>query len=101
MVISRNNGLYATIFSSTGTFINRVPLPSRQGNITPLDAGSLPASITSYLSTTYPGYVFDKAFSFTRNGVLQGYAVVIDSNNTKYCLLFDASGNFVSVKVIH
>jgi hypothetical protein len=101
VVISRNNGLYATIFSSTGIFINRVTLPSRQGNITPLDAGNLPSAITSYLSATYPGYVFDKAFSFTRNNVLQGYAVVIDSNNTKYCLLFDASGNFVSVKVIH
>ncbi len=101
VVISRNNGLYATIFNSAGVFINHMALPSRQGTITPLDLGSLPASITNYLAATYPGYIFDKAFSFSHNGVLQGYAVVIDSNNTKYCLLFDASGNFLSVKVIH
>jgi hypothetical protein len=100
VVISRNNGLYATVFSSAGTFVTHLQLPVHPGRIVPVDQASLPSSITNYLATTYPGYVFDKAFSFTWNGVLQGYSVLIDANNTKYALLFDASGNFVKVKVL-
>lgn len=45
-------------------------------------------TITSYLTTTYPGYVFEKAFSFKQSGIVKGYCVVIDSNsNTRMASL--------------
>lgn len=100
LVLSKNNNLFATAFDSAGTFISRIQLPSVDGYSTALNQNALPSNILSYLSTTYPGYVFDKAFSITINGVLQGYSVVIDANNIKYGIQFDAAGNFVKVKLI-
>ena len=100
IVISKNNGLFATAFTSSGTFIVHTALPVRDGKISTVTADALPAAVTSYLHTTYPGYVFDKAFAFVLSGQVKGYIVIIDSNNTKYGLLFDASGNFIRVKTI-
>jgi hypothetical protein len=100
VVISKNNGLFATVFSASGTFVTRVQLPAHSGKAISVDQNALPANVLSYLSSTYPGYVFDKAFSITVNGVLQGYCVVIDANNTKYGIQFDGAGNFVRVKTI-
>ena len=100
VILSKNNGLFATVFSASGTFISRVQLPAHDGKINSIDQSALPSNALSYLNTTYPGYVFDKAFSITVNGVIQGYCVVIEANNTKYGIQFDAAGNFVKVKVI-
>lgn len=100
VVLSQNNGLFATVFSSNGTFIRRVSLPVPGGHCVPIAQSALPATIQTYLSTTYPNYVFEKAFAGYRNGTLQGYVVIINANNTKYALKFDAAGNFVAVRVI-
>jgi hypothetical protein len=32
--------------------------------------------------------------------ILKKYVVVIDANNAKYALAFDASGNFINVKTL-
>ncbi|MGH2563776.1 MAG: PepSY-like domain-containing protein, partial [Ginsengibacter sp.] len=101
LILSKNNSLYATTFDSSGTFLQRVQVvPRGEGRVNVVDQNSLPASVASYLNITYPGYVFDKAFSITVNGIVQGYCIVIDANNTKYGLLFDATGNFVEAKII-
>jgi hypothetical protein len=100
IVLSKNNGLYATLFNAAGTFISRVTLPAEKGKANAIDQSALPASVLAYLSTTYPNYVFNKAFSITVNGAVQGYCVVIEANNTKYAIQFDAAGNFVKVKPI-
>jgi hypothetical protein len=94
VVLSRNNGAFATLFTSGGSFIKRQEFLPPQGRPVPVTDGQLPASVLSYLTTTYPGYVFDFAFSL-QNTPQGGYLVFIDANNTKYALLFDASGNFV------
>lgn len=99
LVLSKNGGLYATLFSSTGVFVSRVSLPAPGERPVIADA-TLPATAQSYLATTYPNYVLDKAFSVTVAGTLKGYVAVIDANNTRYCVAFDASGNFVAVKTI-
>ena len=101
IVLSKNNGLFATTFDANGTFVNRMQLPAHNGRGNSIAQSSLPANVLSYLSTTYPGYVFNKAFSITMGGVIQGYCVVIDANNTKYGIQFDAAGNFISTRVIH
>jgi len=100
LVLSRNNGLFATVFDAAGNFVKRVQLPSREGSCTSIDQGALLATTLAYLDQTYPDYVFEKAFAIKWNGSLQGYVVVIDANNTKYALEFDASGNFLKAKTI-
>ena len=100
IVLSKNNGLFATLFNSAGSFVSRVALPAQKGKANSIDQNALPASTLAYLSATYPNYVFNKAFSITVNGIVQGYCVVIEANNTKYAIQFDAAGNFVKVKPI-
>jgi hypothetical protein len=100
IVISADSGLYATVFNHAGDFEKRIKLYSPGPLSQQIDQTALPASAQTYLATTYPNYVFEKAFSFTLNGVLQGYIVIIDSNNTKYAVEFNASGNFIGAITI-
>lgn len=100
VVLSKDNGVFVTTFNPSGTFVNRVTLPAPRGKENTIEQNSLPANVLSYLSATYPGYVFNKAFSITVNGVVQGYCVLIEANNTRYGIHFDAAGNFVNVKPV-
>ena len=101
IVISKNVSYFGSAFTAAGVFVKRSALPSHSGKGTSIEAANLPAVVTTYLTTTYPNYVFDKGYSHTdKAGVLKGYLVIIDANLTKYALLFDASGNFVKVKTI-
>ena len=100
IVLSRDNGLFATVFNSSAQFVSRVELPAQRGLVTPVDQNGLPANVLSYLTSTYPGYVFNKAFSITGDGVVQGYCVVIEANDTRYAIQFDAAGNFIAAKAI-
>lgn len=96
IVFSVNKGMYATAFSSKLAFVKRVQLNARPVKKHEAIAQSaLPASISTYLTTTYPGYVFDKAFAEKTNNVIDRYVVLIDASGTRYALVFDASGTFV------
>jgi hypothetical protein len=100
-VISKNNGLFATVFDANGAFVKRVAMPSPAGTFASLSVGDLPATIANYLTETYPDYVFEKAFAaYNSNNVILGYVVVINANDTRYAVRFDGSGNFVSAKAI-
>ncbi|MDP4284955.1 MAG: PepSY-like domain-containing protein [Bacteroidota bacterium] len=97
-VFSIDNGSFATLFDSTGTFIRRVQLNENQGGaraVAVVTQSALPSTIQDYLTNTYPNYVFEQAFSISKNGSLSAYVVCIDANGTKYAVEFDASGNFV------
>ncbi len=100
IVLSEDSGLYATVFNHAGVFEKRVKLYSPGPVAQQVDQTALPSNAQNYLTTTYPDYVFEKGFSFTLNGALQGYIVVIDSNNTKYEVEFDASGKFIGAITI-
>lgn len=105
LVISRNDGVFATVFNSSGTFVKRVSL-TPAGFLVSLPLiqvvaqDSLPATASNYLASMYPNFVFESALSITLNGVLKGYNVVIDANDTKYAVWFDANGNFLAVQTI-
>lgn len=101
VLISKNNGLYATVIKAAGTFVKRVQINLHPGKPVAVTTANLPAAITTYLTTTYPGYVFEKAYSFSVSGTLKGYAVLITSNSTKYIVTFDASGAFVKAFAVH
>jgi hypothetical protein len=100
LVLSKNATYFGTAFKADGAFIKREALPSHPGKGVAIAQDKLPANVLSYLTTTYPNYVFDKAFAHSENGTLKGYFIIIDANLTKYAVLFDASGTFVKVKVI-
>lgn len=95
VVLSKNNGAFATVFDASGTFVRRIELPSKPGRTTSADLAALPSAAQTYLTNTFPNYVFKQAFSISNNGILQGYVVLIDANATKYAVEFDASGNFI------
>jgi hypothetical protein len=101
VVLSMNNGLYATMFTSTGTFVKRIQLPAKNGRHASIELAALPQAAQTYLSTIYPNYVFKHAFKITANNAVTGYGVFLDSNATKYAVEFDAAGNFVKAATIH
>jgi len=99
IVISADKGLFATSFSSKLVFQNRVQLYPRPMH-TPVLQTALPASVNTYLTATYAGYVFDKAFAEKVNGVITKYVVLIDASGTRYAVQFDATGAFVKATAI-
>src|SRR4051812_23154906 len=59
---------------------------------------SLPSGVTNYLNNNYAGYTPQQAYSVTdSSGIMAGYIVIIQYNNSPVGLKFDALGNFVSV----
>ncbi len=105
LVISKNNGLFANLFTSAGVFVKRVALAPQEFIFSQpvaqnIAQDSLPSNVLSYLSTTYPNYVFETASSIWTAGQLGGYAVVIDANNTKYAVWFDVTGKMVATIIL-
>jgi len=100
ILISRNIEFFATSFTTANVFIKRIQLPAGPAKVRTIEASALPSKTTAYLSTTYPNYVFKKAFELKVNGALKGYLVLIDANLTKYAIHFDASGQFVKAVTI-
>lgn len=101
ILISKNGVLYSTAVTAAGKLVKRVQIEKHDLKHAAVTEANLLAAITTYLTTTYPGYVFDKAFSESSGGTLQGYVVFITSNSTKYAILFNASGTFVKALPIH
>jgi hypothetical protein len=100
ILISRNIEFYATSFTTANVFIKRIQLPAGPAKVRSIEASALPSKSSAYLNTTYPNYVFKKAFELNVNGALKGYLVLIDANLTKYAIHFDASGQFLKAVTI-
>lgn len=100
VVLSVNNGVYATVFTTGGTFSKRLPLPPHEGRPAAVTLSQLPAAAQSYLNANYPNNVFKQAFAVRQNGTVTGYVVVIDANNTTYAVAFDAQGNLLKAVTI-
>jgi F0F1-type ATP synthase membrane subunit c/vacuolar-type H+-ATPase subunit K len=95
ILISKNKTLFATAITTAPKLVKRIQIDAQPAKHTAVLQAALPAAIGTYLTATYPGYVFDKAFSANnKSGVLE-YTVFITSNNTKFALRFDAVGVFV------
>jgi hypothetical protein len=101
ILISKDKGMYSTAISKTGKLISRVQLIAPGPAPRPVDQSKLPSAVTSYLSSTYPGYVFNGAFVLDGPGGVQGYDVLITENSTKYDISFDSSGKFVKAITLH
>ena len=100
VIVSKNVDFYATAFTSANAFIKRIQLPAGHAKGRSIEASALPSTAVTYLNSTYPNYVFKKAFEMKANNVLKGYLVLIDANLTKYAIHFDANGQFVKAVTI-
>jgi hypothetical protein len=101
ILISKDTVLHATDISSTGTLLKRIKVEPHGGINVAISATELLPAITTYLTSTFPGYVFNKAFAEgNRDGVI-GYHVFITVNTTNYVVNFNAQGGFLSANVIH
>jgi hypothetical protein len=95
--ITHNSLNYHIHFDATGKFLNSVERKGKHNGIgvKVLEADLLPA-IKAYLTTTYPGYKFDDAISFTLDGTVKGYGVRITTADSKEIgLMFDGAGVFL------
>jgi len=101
VLISKDTVLYATDISASGALLKRVKIEPHGGINAPVAQTSLLPAISTYLTTTYPGYVFVKAYAESIKGVVQGYHVFITVNSTNYVVDFDANGAFVKATAIH
>jgi hypothetical protein len=100
LVVSKDNGLYVSLFDSKGNFIRRVELPFQPAHYQVKELANLPSTITSYLDTAYTDYTLKKAYTLSLSGPVKAYIVIIDANSTRYALEFDATGSFVRVKTL-
>ena len=100
VVLSTNNSAFATVFDSTASYIKRVELPAKKGRANSIAFSALPAAAQAYLAATYPNYVFKHAFSVVNGSTLEGFAVFIDANATKYGVWFNASGSFIKATTV-
>jgi hypothetical protein len=90
----------ASLASSSGSTdsIYLVNCFSKHSKKDSIAASTLPAAITTYLTTNYSGYTFEKAFKITDSlSVVTNYIVVIKYNSNLVGLKFTATGTFVSV----
>jgi hypothetical protein len=101
IVISKNNGAYATLFGSNNQFENHFGLPAVNCEMDDIAKSGLSSSVLNYLSYTFPNYVFNKADVVHSNGNMLGNLVLINANNTRYAIAFDPFGNFMSNKVVY
>ena len=101
IVISKNNGAYATLFNSNNQFENHFGLPAVNCEMDDIAKSGLSSSVLNYLSYTFPNYVFNKADVVHSNGNMLGNLVLINANNTRYAIAFDPFGNFMSNKVVY
>ena len=97
IVLSINNGVFATVFDKNGVFIKRVQIITFSGNITVItQVTGLLTTSQNYLTAHFPAYVFNRGFVLKINNVTIGYVAIINANNTRYAVAFDASGNFLA-----
>ncbi len=101
VLISKDTVLYATNITSTGSLISRLKIPAAGEIRTTISSANLLSAITTYLTTTFPGYVVDKAFTVGSKTAIKGYVVFITDNSTNYAVEFDAKGAFVKSTVVH
>ena len=105
LVISRDDGLFANVFTSAGVFVKRIDLDPHLIKFNPsqiqtIVQDSLPSADLTYLENTYPNYVFETALSVSVNNQAERYGILLDANNTKYAIWFDAAGNVIATVIV-
>lgn len=99
VVIEQNSVRYHLHFDANGTFVackgGHGP-GMNDANETTITADALPAAITTYLTTTYPGYTLVQAEQAADSaGVVIYYETAITANGKTFQLNFDPTGKLL------
>lgn len=101
ILLSKNVTFFSNTFTSTGAFIARSTIASRSGGDVLLVSGaSLPPSVETFFTLSYPKYIIGKAYYTAQNNVINGYVVIIDSSLIKYAFVFNSTGALQSTLVL-
>lgn len=68
--------------------------------VKPLTVADLPASIKSYLTTNYAGWVLQRAVSTAVDNDIRDFHLVIEVGTKKYMLAFDGKGTFLKAVLL-
>lgn len=100
VLISKNNGLFATVVTPSGALIKRVAINNQRLSKAEITQTALATNVADYLNTTYPAYVFDKAYVIKKGTAIEATVVFFTSNNTKYAIIFNSNGSFNALFVL-
>ncbi|MDR6561351.1 MULTISPECIES: PepSY-like domain-containing protein [unclassified Arcicella] len=88
--VSLNNVETGLLFDANGVFVKALQHYARKAKLTEVDITTLPATLTSYITTNYAGYTVKRAGKDADGNI---YVAISDGTNRKV-LLFDATGAF-------
>ncbi|MXV14644.1 PepSY-like domain-containing protein [Hufsiella ginkgonis] len=99
LVISASKGLFISAFSPAGVFVKRTAItePAKRSEVA---LAALPAVARTYLTNTFAGYVFNKAYVLKTGTAVKGYTALIDASGTKYAVAFNASGDWIKTVTV-
>lgn len=68
--------------------------------VKPLTVSDLPASIKSYLTTNYAGWVLQRGVSTAVDNEIKDFHLIIEVGTKKYMLAFDGKGSFLKAVLL-
>ncbi len=85
-----NNVHTGLLFDASGNFVQLLKQYAKKAKLTPVDAASLPAAITTYISSNFSGYTVKRAGTDADGN----YYVAITNTTEIRVLVFAADGTF-------
>jgi len=100
IVISKNNGGFANVFNKNLELQKHMSICDVNCQLEDIEKSTVSSKVLTTLSNTFPNYIFNYGDMMNVNGVSMGNLILLNANNTRYLVAFDANGNLLSKKVV-
>jgi hypothetical protein len=100
IVISKNNGGFANVFNKNLELQKHLSICDVNCQLEDIEKSTVSLKVLTTLSNTFPNYIFNYGDMMNVNGVSMGNLILLNANNTRYLVAFDANGNLLSNKVV-
>jgi len=100
IVISKNNGGFANVFNKNLELQKHMSICDVNCQLEDIEKSTVSSKVITTLSNTFPNYIFNYGDMMNVNGVSMGNLILINANNTRYLVAFDADGKLLSNKVV-
>jgi hypothetical protein len=100
IVISKNNGGFANVFNKNLELQKHLSICDVNCQLEDIEKSTISSKVLTTLSNTFPNYIFNYGDMMNVNGVNMGNLILINANNTRYLVAFDANGKLLSNKVV-
>jgi len=100
IVISKNNGGFANVFNKNLELQKHMSICDVNCQLEDIEKSTVSSKVLTTLSNTFPNYIFNYGDMMNVNGVSMGNLILINANNTRYLVAFDADGKLLSNKVV-